>query len=109
MKYLPTWDGKWGGTQFRYEINGNVDIEYGTGYANSLSIPANDWNVLLGQFKGQKVKLGPSRTAQPANSLGDWLVTNVTKTALASYVGPILVAEGYAKRPDSSSSDIEFI
>jgi hypothetical protein len=31
-------------------------------------------------------------------SVGEWLKARVSKTALASYVGPILLEEGLAKR-----------
>ncbi len=34
----------------------------------------------------------------PKGSLGEWLQTNVTRSAIACYVASILVIEGYAKR-----------
>jgi hypothetical protein len=48
------------------------------------------------------VKIGTSRDAQPDGSVGDWLKANVSKTALTSYVGPILIEEGYAAVGDES-------
>jgi hypothetical protein len=41
----------------------------------------------------------------PANSVGAWLQGHVTQTALASYVGPILIRHGFARQ---DGSDIEF-
>ena len=42
--------------------------------------------------------MGTSRTEPPEDSIGAWLLMNVTPVAIASYVGPILVLEGYARR-----------
>ena len=48
---------------------------------------------------------GTSRTDPQLGSLGEWLKEKVSKTATASYVGAILVNEGYAKK---RGSRIEF-
>jgi len=42
-----------------------------------------------------------SRTDPPRGSLGEWLMSNITKTAIASYVGAILTHEGYAEKRGS--------
>ena len=34
----------------------------------------------------------------PCESVGKWLQDKVTRTAMASYVAPILVEEGYAEQ-----------
>ena len=52
---------------------------------------------LLQDFEGKSVRCGTLRTEQPPGSLGEWLMGNVTRTAITSYVGRILVCEGYAK------------
>ena len=39
-------------------------------------------------------------------SVGEWLQNNVTKTAIASYVGAILIHEGYAVK--GKGAEIEF-
>jgi hypothetical protein len=39
---------------------------------------------------------GTSRDKPPDGSLGLWLQTHVTKVATASYIGAILINEGYA-------------
>jgi hypothetical protein len=44
------------------------------------------------------VDIGTSRTDPPRGSVGEWLQLNVSKRAIASYVGPILIAEGYAEK-----------
>ncbi len=44
------------------------------------------------------VNIGTSRNKAPLGSIGNWLQNNVTKTAIASYVGPILTEEGYARK-----------
>jgi hypothetical protein len=59
---------------------------------------ANDYEDLLEHFEGKTVKCGTSRTNPPQGSLGKWLQTNVCKTALASYVAPVLMKELYAKK-----------
>ena len=51
--------------------------------------------------------IGTSRTDPPRNSVGEWLQLNVTRTALASYVGPILITEGYAEK--AGGSKIRFL
>jgi hypothetical protein len=53
---------------------------------------------LLNHFIGQTVSVGTSRTNPPSGSLGSWLNQVVTQTAIASYVAPILIHEGYAER-----------
>jgi hypothetical protein len=47
---------------------------------------------------GRIVPRGTSRTELPPDSIGAGLRENVTQAAIASYVGPILVLEGYARR-----------
>jgi hypothetical protein len=53
---------------------------------------------LLGHFGGCTVDIGTSRDNPTEGSVGEWLQTHVCKTAIASYVGAILVEEGYARR-----------
>jgi len=51
------------------------------------------------------VPIGTSRNDPPAGSVGERLQEHVTKTAIASYVGAILVDEGF---PERLGSDIHF-
>lgn len=93
---LETWGGR---SSFRY--NGSVKegtlIFYGAKPFKYL-VTANDYEDMLEHFGGQTVSCGTSRTEPPRGSLGEWLQKNVCKTALASYVGSILVQEGYTKK-----------
>ena len=61
-----------------------------------INVSGSEYAALLGHFKGRTAPVGPSFTIPPGNSLGHWLQANVTKTAIASYVAPILVSAGRA-------------
>ena len=69
-------------------------IFYGSGYSKFLT--AAIYEKMLRHFIGRIVDCGTSRTNPQKGSLGEWLTENVSKTALASYVGAILVREGYS-------------
>ncbi len=97
MMTLPTWKGR---SRFKYE--GSVkkqgtQIWFGKkGF--SVTVSNSQYTKLLDHFKGQEVPVGTSRDRPQAGSLGEWLQRNVTRTAIASYVAPILVRERYARR-----------
>lgn len=97
MATLPTWAGR---SKFRYEgsVKEGVRIKYGKGFSFTQHITAQEFRDLLTNFRGRKINIGTSRTAPPPGSVGQWLKANVTKTAIASYVGPILVKENYASK-----------
>lgn len=76
-------------------MRGGTTITFGRGWQASVS--AEQYRALLTRFAGDTVSAGTSRTDPPAGSLGEWLQENVTKVAIASYVAPILIAEGYAE------------
>ena len=101
-KKLPTWGGR---SSFSYvgSVETGTRITYGSGFVTNVS--AVQYQKLLNHFKGKRVPCGTSRTKPPRGSLGEWLMENVTKTAAASYVGRILVWEGYAIK---LGSDIQF-
>ena len=94
-KKIPTWSGK---SSFSYSgsILQGTEIAYGNNQKAYVS--AEQYAGLLRKFKGQAVNVGTSRTVPPAGSVGEWLMENVTRTAIASYVGPILLEEGYAEK-----------
>jgi hypothetical protein len=69
----------------------------------TYTLATADYVRLLATFKGRTVRLGTSRDRPPRDSVGEWLQENVTKTAIAAYVGPILVAEGDAEWVDAYS------
>jgi hypothetical protein len=104
-KVMSTWGGR---GEFAYTgcVKDGVVLRYGADGRYSCEISKQQWRSLLTHFRGRTVPIGTSRTDPPEGSLGEWLQQHVTKTALASYVGPILLAEGYADRP--SSSEITF-
>ena len=78
-------------------------ILYGSGFSKEVS--ARDYERMLAHFRGRTVYCGVSRGNPPPDSLGKWLQENVCKTAIASYVGAILVNEDYAKK---KCDEIEF-
>src|SRR5690606_32479244 len=83
-----------GTSEFCYERmpDGSIVIQYGSG--SEAALPAQKMQELLRTFSGRTVASGTSRDAPPRDSVGAWLQQNVTRTAIASYVLPILVAEG---------------
>jgi hypothetical protein len=104
MKTLRTWAGK---GQFTYSgsVTRGTKINYGNRFSKTIS--ASQYSELLKCFHDKTVDIGTSHTAPPANSLGDWLLRNVTTTGIASYVGPILISEQYAVK--IGASQIKFI
>ena len=94
-----TWNGA-----SEFEYNGTVETGTLIVFGSSRSekkVSVDSYKQLLTEFSGKTVDCGTSRTAPPRGSLGKWLQEKVTKTALASYVGPVLVDEGYARKLES--------
>jgi len=93
MRTLKTWAGR---SEFSYEgsVAQGTTIIYGK--RNRLNITASQYNALLNHFQSRTVDIGTSRDNPPRGSVGEWLQANVTKTATASYVGAVLIHEGYA-------------
>jgi hypothetical protein len=102
-KKLGTWDNR---SNFKYvgSVKEGTKIFYGSGFSKFVS--AAIYEDMLGHFAKRTVDCGTSRTNPQLDSLGEWLKENVSKTALASYVGAILVSEGYAVK---KGSRIEFL
>jgi hypothetical protein len=94
MPTLVTWGGR---SKFKYSgsVAGGTKIIYGK--SRQINVSGAEYAALLAYFTGLTVPVGPSRTAPPKGSLGDWL-NKIKKTAIGSYVAPILVSAGYAKR-----------
>ena len=93
MKELQTWAGR---SAFRYtgSVRDGTTIHFGEG--RKVMISTEQYRAMLELFSGSKVNIGTSRDKAPRGSLGDWLFENVDSRAIASYVGAILVEEGYA-------------
>lgn len=98
MEKLKTWAGR---SSFEYSgsVKNGTTIMYGNGHEKIIS--REQYISLLNHFKGKTVDAGTSRTNAPQGSVGEWLQTNITKTAVSSYVCPILIAEGYAEKDRS--------
>jgi hypothetical protein len=104
MQTLPTWAER---SKFSYSgsVTHGTKITYGEGF--SVTVSVSEYSALLKHFRGKTVDIGISRTDPPPGSVGEWLQSQVTKTGIASYVGPILIAEGYAER--AGGTRIKFI
>lgn len=103
---LPTWADR---SKFTYSgsVAAGTEILYGK-KRNRKMITAAQYHALLSHFRGATVGIGTSRTNPTPGSVGEWLQAHVTKTAVASYVGPILLEEGYAERVSGATSEIRF-
>jgi hypothetical protein len=102
MTELETWASR---SSFSYEgsIQTGTIIYFGTDGQYSMLITKQHYHDLLDHFIGSTVKAGTSRTDPQTGSLGEWLMAHVTRTAIASYVGAILMYEGYAEKVNGSS------
>jgi hypothetical protein len=98
---METWQGR-GEFSYTGSVQEGVQITYGKGW--KVSVSAKDFARLLEHFAGKTVQMGTSRTNPQPGSVGEWLQANVTKTAIASYVGPILIHEQYAQRVHDTAS-----
>ena len=97
---LITWSGR---SNFRYtgSVKSGVKIFYGSDSKYAVTLTPDDFVRLLDHFAGHKVPFNTSRTAALPGSVGDWVRTNITKTAITSYLGPILISEGYARKDNA--------
>jgi hypothetical protein len=98
---LNTWANK-SDFEFTYEgediLTGMTIIHYGKNKRYKQKITADQYHNIIERFRGQTLPIGTSKTDPPRNSLGFWLNQTITRTAIASYVGPILVHFGYAEK-----------
>lgn len=95
MKKIPTWGGR---SSFQYDgsVKLGTNINFGSNITKPVFVSKQQYELLIKTFKGQTISMGTSRTSPPSGSVGEWLNQNVSSTVLASYVGAILVNEGYA-------------
>ncbi len=103
---METWAGR---SDFKYSgsVETGTEIFYGKNNRYKATVTQEQYRALLQKFIRRVVPVGTSRTNPPQESLGFWLKENVTKTAIASYVAPILIHEGYAKR--DGDHDIQIV
>lgn len=106
MQILKTWASR---SEFKYtgSVKLGTEIYFGKGYKYKVKITSEHYYGLIKYFSGNTVDIGTSRDMPPVGSLGMWLQNNVTKTAIASYVGPILIKEGYAEKIGRSQIKIK--
>lgn len=97
-KELETWAGR---SVFSYLGNVATGVRISFGKSSAVEITKNQFDQLLKVFRSKRINIGTSRDTAEKGSLGDWLQENVTPTATASYVGAILLHEGYAKKEGS--------
>ena len=98
IKILQTWAGN---AEFRYSGSVTDGTEIALYGACRVLISASNYESILEHFRGCTVDLGTS-FKPPGGSIGVWIVSNVTRTKIASHVGAILIAEGYAERVGKS-------
>jgi len=91
---MKTWGGR---SNFAYSGTIEIGVVVSYGKNNKVRVSAQQFYKLREHFLNNVVPVGTSRTAPKKGSLGWWLQANVTRTAIASYIAPILVSEGYAK------------
>jgi hypothetical protein len=89
FKKLSTKTGKW----FMYSgnVNNGTIILYGKDFLNGMEITKEHYLALTNHFKGKTVNLGSSRNKRKEATLGEWIAENITKTAIVSYIVPILI------------------
>lgn len=94
---LPTWANR---SKFQYDgsVRTGTEIRYGRGLKFKDTITAAEYARMSSKFSGQEVSIGTSRTIPPPGSLGEWFSRECGQPAMTSYIGPILLNEGLAKR-----------
>ena len=101
MKKLKTWSNS--KTYFEYEgsVETGTNIYYGADFAFKSIVSKEQYQLLIDEFKGKTVFMGTSRSSPQSGSVGEWLTANLKGPSIGSYVGAILVNEGYAKKDGS--------
>jgi len=97
-KVLHTWSGK---QSFRYEFDRStldVRIFCGQEFSRTYQVEGQAVRAALLEFSGGETPAGTNRTHPPHASIGDWFRVNCKRGGIMSYLGPILIEEGYAKR-----------
>jgi hypothetical protein len=93
--------GAGGEERFRYEgsVVTGTTIHYGEDFRWTATIHSSAYTRLLKHFSGKEVQVGTSKDNPPAGSVGEWVKANINRSGLMSYIGAILVEEGYATQP----------
>ncbi|MCA1318384.1 hypothetical protein LC085_00555 [Bacillus tianshenii] len=95
--------------KFHYKgsVESGLEIYFGKELKSKVEVNSFQLENLLDYYKNTIAVIGTSRTTPPQGSIGSWLINNVTKQAIASYIIPILIKEGYVRLVDNSK--VEFI
>lgn len=98
-KVLPTWGG--GEERFEYtgSVAGGTTIRYGEAFKWTATISAAHYKSILQKFGGKEIRIGTSKDKPPAGSVGEWVKEHINRSGLMSYVGAVLVEEGFAVKP----------
>ncbi|VEF49132.1 Uncharacterised protein [Bacillus freudenreichii] len=88
--------------EFTYigSVEEGVKILYGD-KQQMAEVTSRQFVALLDSFRCKTVNVGASRTNPGPGSIGEWLKNNVSKVAIASYIAPILIHEGFAEKVDN--------
>lgn|GEM_PF-496331 len=98
FKELETWAGR---SVFAYVGNVAIGTRISFGKSAVIEITKDQFDQLLKAFRGKRMNIGTSRDTPAKGSLGHWLQEKVSPTGTASYVGAILIDEGYAEKEGS--------
>jgi hypothetical protein len=96
-KQLHTWSGD---SEFQYEgtVPKGITIYCGKAFSRQYSLTSSQLRQALEEFSGREVKIGTHRTAPPPGSIGDWIMNRFNRGGIMSYLGPILIQDGFAER-----------
>ena len=105
MKEIKTWGER---SKFNYSgsVKAGTKIVFKSGVYINFS--SEEYERLLNYFSDKTVNIGTSRTEPPDGSLGHWIDQNFNKKGTTSFIGAILVNEGYAKKT-INRAEIKFI
>jgi hypothetical protein len=94
---LRTWGGR---APFQYEgsVRQGTKIYCGRDFRSVVRVTATQYSDMLRRFAGQEVSIGSNRTDPPDGSLGKWFRETYNQYSMTSYIGAILIAEGWAER-----------
>jgi|ERR1035437_2736530 hypothetical protein len=106
-KHLKTWAHH---KPFRYDLDRrtfNLLVYCGQASSHRYALDGQRLCEALAHFSGKDVQIGTHRTKPPQGSIGQWLLATCKRGGIMSYLGPVLIAEGFADR--GSQSDRIFI
>lgn len=91
IERLPTFGGD---SEFTAEFYANGDVRLRYGALSTKLVKKDIFERITSRFQGTAVPL----TAKVGPSLNEWLLDNLSKTRLASYIGSVLIRQDYVVR-----------